>query len=278
MFLAACGLYGERADAVSLDALHIEPLDRRSRQHGWDIRPHGHHGLLQLFWIQQGEGLLYLGDAPMRLSAGQLAVLPPLTVHGFIWQPGVDGLVVTLSATSIRPLTLTGPHVVTPTAEAAAELQACLLAAQREFDTDRPGRSVALAAHAHLVALAVLRAAPSVSPRPAESGRTLVEKFLERVEQHFADHLPVQAHAAALNVSATHLTRLCRQALGRSAQSLLQDRLMLEARRTLAFTALSVAEVAYGLGFDDPAYFSRFFARHQGCSPTRYRERQWQEG
>jgi AraC family transcriptional regulator, transcriptional activator of pobA len=51
----------------------------------------------------------------------------------------------------------------------------------------------------------------------------------------------------------------------------LHDRVLLEARRLLAYTAAPVAEVARDLGFDDPSYFSRFFARRAGQAPQDYR-------
>ena len=53
---------------------------------------------------------------------------------------------------------------------------------------------------------------------------------------------------------------------------LIQDRLMLEARRLLAYTASSVAEIAFQLGFE-PAYFSRAFTRQEGLSPVAFRRR-----
>jgi AraC family transcriptional activator of pobA len=53
---------------------------------------------------------------------------------------------------------------------------------------------------------------------------------------------------------------------------MLDQRALLEARRLLRYGSLSVAEVGYALGFTDPAYFSRFFARHVGVSPAAFRK------
>jgi AraC family transcriptional activator of pobA len=52
---------------------------------------------------------------------------------------------------------------------------------------------------------------------------------------------------------------------------MLDERALLEARRLLLYSNLSVAEVAYAIGFEDSAYFSRFFARHSGQSPRDWR-------
>jgi AraC family transcriptional activator of pobA len=61
-------------------------------------------------------------------------------------------------------------------------------------------------------------------------------------------------------------------AVGKAPQSLLHDRLMLEAKRNLLYTTLPVSTIAFDLGFNDPAYFSRFFANREGMSPAAYRK------
>jgi len=78
-------------------------------------------------------------------------------------------------------------------------------------------------------------------------------------------------YAETLSVTPDHLSRSCRAVLGQSALDLLNERRMLEARRLLAYTSQSVAEVAQQLGYDDPAYFSKFFQRSTGNAPSAYR-------
>ena len=53
---------------------------------------------------------------------------------------------------------------------------------------------------------------------------------------------------------------------------MVHDRLVLEAKRQLAFSNRNVKEICYELGFEDPAYFSRFFRNHTGTSPHEFRE------
>jgi AraC family transcriptional activator of pobA len=54
---------------------------------------------------------------------------------------------------------------------------------------------------------------------------------------------------------------------------MLQLRLLIEAERQLRYTSMPVAQVAFYLGFDDPAYFSRFFMRRMGLTPRAFRTR-----
>ena len=74
-----------------------------------------------------------------------------------------------------------------------------------------------------------------------------------------------------MGVTSDHLSRTCRQIAGCSALDLLHERVLLEARRLLAYTPMPVAEVGAQLGYQDPAYFSKFFARSVGESPSDYR-------
>jgi AraC-like DNA-binding protein len=67
------------------------------------------------------------------------------------------------------------------------------------------------------------------------------------------------------------LTRACLAVTGRTAKQVVDDRVALEARRLLACTALSVAEVGRHLGFPEPTNFGRFFHREVGMSPGQFR-------
>ena len=91
------------------------------------------------------------------------------------------------------------------------------------------------------------------------------------LEAHYLEHWPVARYARKLGLTASRLNRLCVRQSGRSAFALAQERLALEARRRLIYIALPVAQLARELGFRDPAYFSRFFRRHAGLPPDRYR-------
>ena len=84
----------------------------------------------------------------------------------------------------------------------------------------------------------------------------------------------VAFYAGRLGVSETHLNRICRAAFGTSALGAITRRLMLEATRDLTFTTMSVKEVAYSLGFEDPAYFTRAFLRATGETPGAFRKRE----
>ena len=129
-------------------------------------------------------------------------------------------------------------------------------------------RAQALRAYVALIAVGLARTvradrASRDGGRPAR----LVRRFAALIEAHYREHWSVADYAAALAVSPTHLGRLCRAEAGLAPSRLVEGRLVQEARRSLAYTDMSVAEIAYDLGFEDPAYFTRVFARATGLAP-----------
>ncbi|MFY9513386.1 MAG: helix-turn-helix domain-containing protein, partial [Rubrivivax sp.] len=164
---------------------------------------------------------------------------------------------------------LQGPAVLAD----AVRVDAHFAALAAEFADSAPGRNEALQAHVVLLATWCLRrAAPLAADEARRALRdTLVQRYRALVELHLRRHAPLGFYAAQLQVTADHLSRSCRAVTGLSALDLLHQRLLLEARRLLAYTQAPVAEVARDLGFDDAAYFSRFFARRDGSAPLAYR-------
>jgi AraC family transcriptional activator of pobA len=93
------------------------------------------------------------------------------------------------------------------------------------------------------------------------------------VERRFRSSQTVAAYAMALHVSESRLRTACIALTGQSPVQLVHARILLEAKRRLHYTDAPVSEIAYALGFDDAAYFTRFFSRRAGLSPRAFRQR-----
>jgi AraC-like DNA-binding protein len=89
---------------------------------------------------------------------------------------------------------------------------------------------------------------------------------------HFRDRVSVKGYAELLGVTRARLNDACVRVAGSPPQAMLHARLIDEARRRLDQSGLSVEQVAYSLGFRDPAYFNRFFTRLTGLTPGEFKK------
>ena len=101
--------------------------------------------------------------------------------------------------------------------------------------------------------------------------RAQFARFLALVEAQFQSHWTLGQYASRLGLSTQRLNRLARAETGHPALEVVHERLTREACRRLIYIAAPAARLAAELGFEDPAYFSRFFKRRTGQSPQSYR-------
>ena len=279
-------LYGEAGREAERDFLHIEQIRIRSGQHDWTIRPHTHPDHSQLLLVTEGGGTIQVEAESWRIEAPCLLMIPATVVHAIAFAPETDGFVVTVATSfldaaigpdkEIRTAAKTAKHH-TLTHEEIEEhgILDAFRRLDREFVWSAPGRRMAVTAHLQrvLIALARLRQEQrlqtSAEPRP---GADLVLRYRELIEQHFRSGLPLAFYAGELGVTYSRLHAACQSVMGESALKLLHNRQILEAQRNLLYTSMSVAEVAYAVGFEDPAYFSRFFSARAGMPPGHYRD------
>ncbi|MBD1260188.1 helix-turn-helix domain-containing protein [Maribacter polysiphoniae] len=100
----------------------------------------------------------------------------------------------------------------------------------------------------------------------------VIRKFNVLVDEHFKTKRKVSEYAELLFKSPKTLSNLFAIYNQKSPQQIILDRLALEAKRLINFTDKQNQEIAYELGFNDPAHFSRFFKKVTSYSPTEYRE------
>jgi AraC family transcriptional activator of pobA len=280
-------LYGEPPRDVADHFLHLENLDDRSRPAGWTIRPHAHSALSQIFFLDSGGGEMRTERGTLAVSTPSLLLVPARLVHGFTWQPGTTGRVLTLATTYLQELLAADASLSGLLAEPACLpvpregepmrfLGACLSRLASELAWRAPGQATAI--EGQLKALLVEAARLSHGAR--EQGNRirsaqadLVARFRAAIEADFTQCHTLRPYADRLGVSVTQLRVACRRIARQPPTGLLQDRIVVEAKRILIYTDMTVSAAAYRLGFEDPAYFSRVFQKRAGLSPRAFRNK-----
>ncbi len=273
--IPAFALYGEGRGFP--DVLHCERIADRAGLHGWQIAPHRHPDLHQIFLIRRGAAWVTVDGRARDLSLPVLLSIPPWVVHGFRFSAGTEGHVLSLSLADL-------PEVLGEASPLAAmlarwghapadpALDALFEAVIAECAARDAARAPMLRALATQIAVHAARALAGATPEPTRYERHM-QGFEALLRENLARRWPLADYAQALGLTPTHLNRVVRAQTGRSAARHIEARLFQEACRLLAYTRMGVAEVGYALGFDDPAYFSRAFRRQTGETPSGYRRR-----
>lgn len=280
-------LYGEAA-ATQQELLHIEEVQSRSRLYHWEIEPHVHQGLYQVLWLYRGQAQVQTDEHSETVAGPAAIVTPPSVVHGFRFEPGTDGLVLSFSprilvegdfhavGQAFRTLfAAPGALRLHEQPVLAARLDALMRQLAEEFAMPGTPDSPVLGWLARAVVWRLAQAQAQVQPHGSQRShrhQALFTRFLLLVEEHFLQHWPLSRYASQLGLSVPRLNRIAMAESGRGALEVVHERLTREACRRLTYIATSSANLAAELGFEDPAYFSRFFKRRTGLTPGRWRE------
>lgn len=110
-------------------------------------------------------------------------------------------------------------------------------------------------------------------PEGLEESRALQlsRAFRILVRKEFKTLKSPSEYAEILNISRGYLTEVIREVTGKPAQHWIHQEILIEAKRLLAFTHLTVKEIAYELGYNDHTYFSRLFSKLENLSPSEFR-------
>lgn len=98
-----------------------------------------------------------------------------------------------------------------------------------------------------------------------------LDQLLELIESHLTDHLPVSDYADQMHLSPYQLNAITKSTLGKTCSQVLNDALIMEAKRHLLATTRQINQISWDLGYEDPSYFIRFFKKHTGLSPEAFR-------
>ena len=106
----------------------------------------------------------------------------------------------------------------------------------------------------------------------SDQSRQLTQ-FIKLVDKHYKSLWSMSDYSNVLGITPSHLNSICQKLVAKSALEIVHERLVLAARRELAYTERNIAGVAHHLGFTDPSYFTRFFKRETSMTPGEFRKR-----
>lgn len=274
-------LYGEQIGWPTPDLLHCESILQRSSLYAWHIRVHQHAELVQLLYLHKGQAEIEVEGERYVVNESSIQVVPSLCVHGFRFSPGTQGYVLSLALPLLSKLeaqfggqldVLSQPRCI-PVKRSSRHIRSVFATLLEEYTHENDAREMMLYSLLGVLLVWLNRqGAPSkVIEDKSERKRGVLRQFARLIESHYREHLSLAEYAQRLGISTTHLNCLCREFHGASALSVLHQRLLLEAKRSLQYTSMTITQVSDYLGFSDVTYFSRFFRKRGGMTPKEFK-------
>ena len=284
---------GQDYDKRYKDAdLHYEALGNLADFFGRTMRTHRHDRYYQIHYVKTGTVHVCLGEEQYQVDAPLFFITPPVIPHSFVTEEQSDGHVLTIRQQFVWSILDEIPELKTnfkstsicvSIKQLPIELQgeASILASlfdklRDEAYTNKVGRLMAQKSLVRLIFISLFRLADNHQAEIAEplhyQALNGFRQFNELVEQFYKEHKLLKNYASQMAITEAKLNEICRQIANISPKQIIVDRLMQEAKYLLLFTHCSIKDIGYQLGFDDPAYFTRFFSREAKMSPKAYRK------
>lgn len=277
-------------DLMIKDLQHAEfdiiPLNGAGERNYDGVIPH-RHNFYEFFVFTEGGGIHELDFNDHKIKANSLHFVSPTQVHKLKANQS-KGFVLCFTGDIIsfrnKNETFAGnfpfydfnsslPYLQVPK-KLFQEIFEMVNSIYHTFNSDHPFKIDMIRSYLNIILLKVkqyfIEHTKGENKNPGRDARVL--DFIKLIDKQYADQLTVQQYSEKLNLSPNYLNALCKKETGKSAMHLIHERILLEAKRLLYSTNLSVKEISFSLNFEDVAYFNRFFKKNMALTPLEYRQ------
>ena len=223
-----------------------------------------------LIWITRGHGRVLLNGAHYGFGPGTTIFIPANNLFALDAGRQTLGNVLAFGPTASDLLPTDPTLLRNVSAQTQAELTGNHDAILHEQERQPPFWTEASRAHARLAAIILLRTMPAHSKQSA--AHRLIRRYSQAISASFQSGAAMADYATDLNVTAAHLTRVCRAQTGRTAAALLNERIAHAARSRLMQTPETAKTISAELGFSSASSFNRFVLKQFGKPPGALRK------
>jgi len=261
-------------------------LSRHLQKHLFIQKPHKHDFYILVF-ITQGSGTHTIDFKEYPVTANMVFFMTPGQVHSWQLTPDTEGHILfftpefyllgfplqKLHRYPFYTSALRLPYLSLTATEMAPLLQSINLL-QTEYKSQELMRDDMLREYLDVLLIQLTRKYTNHYPATQTAATILPQlQTLEAlIDAHYKEHQPTTFYADKLHLTPKQLNDNCKRAFGKTPTELIQDRTILEAKRLLVHSSLTIAQVAAELGYFDNAYFFRFFKKHTGNTPEQFRK------
>ncbi len=242
------------------------------------------HDFFLVLVVQKGRGLHAIDFREYNVHDHTVFLLRPGQVHRLELKAGASGFLMEFdlgfyqpknSITKQRWQKASGKNFCEVSAARFARLYALLAQVSNEFSAKQEGYQEAIRANLDLFFIEWIRQSRNpnnINKQESSYAQERFEELLLLLETHIGNMKKVAQYAGLLNLSPYQLNAITRAAVAKTVSELINEQIILEAKRYLLATPGQVKDIADHLGYEDVSYFIRFFKRHTGHSPEAFRK------
>ena len=268
----------------SIEIRHISRYIDRSKL---DESPH-RHPFQEIIYIKSGAGKHTIDGTVFNLQPNTIYVIGEGQIHEFLEGSNLSGYLIryrqstlptelsnfTAGFALLQMVTDTNALTLLPDEVQAFESNLEALLSEYEQSKTKKINNVLLFLLLSLLSRINRKVRAITEQTISENNPTadsIFRRFILLIEDNYKSKHILSFYCRQLNMDRRKLTAITSQKTGLTPKDLINKRLMTEAKRMLSFTLLSFKEIAYEIGYSEPAYFSRIFKRKVGVSPKEYR-------
>ncbi|WP_299458968.1 helix-turn-helix domain-containing protein [uncultured Microscilla sp.] len=272
-------------DKPYLPYFYIKKFEEHVRDYDFISKSHRHDFFFMVYFTQ-GSGTHTIDFVTYPIQPGQVFFMSPAQVHSWELSADIDGFVVFFSAefylkdfaqhklfnfpffntTQYQPLLELPVSHTTMVSQIFEEMYA-------EFRQQAKQVDEVLQAYLNILLVKLSRIYQQHTTANV-SGHLMhqIRQLETLINEHYIQEKSVQAYAKMMHLSVKQLNHVCKTALNKSTSELIQDRVVLEAKRLLVHSDLTIAQIGAHLEYFDNAYFARFFKKVTGLTPDQFRK------
>lgn len=242
------------------------------------------HDFYFMMIMSKGEGEHIIDFNPIQIKAGDVFFMRPGQVHELMLSVGSEGFILEFPAISL-PKDFTNSalksiswhnNVFSFDTKSLVPILQSARNIYTESLGDHPQKNEVIKLHLHLILIELYRKEIAENqPQEQKSDAFSLEQlylFQELLETNIRHEKSVQEYAQLMNLTPYQLNSITRSTLNKSVSTLINEQVLLEAKRLLLCTPNQINQIAFELGYEDVSYFTRFFKKHVGSSPARFRQ------
>lgn len=243
----------------------------------------------QIVYITRGQGRHYIDFSSYDYSPGSLLFISAGQVHAFEVNPGTEGFLILFTQDFLTRNMLHSdilafsrlfnyhlyPPDIPPVDTSSPLFEPIVSEIYNEYlFTNTFAREEIIRTLLRLLLLKAERIKRTLAPLEKNTDRVArFNEFRQLLSDRYIDTRNADAYADMMQISYNHLNRIIKSVAGNTAKAFIDNFVILEAKRHLAVSDASVKELSDIMGFDEPTNFVKYFKKHTGQSPVRFKKR-----